>query len=67
MQYQQIDKMGATPNTIFLTLEITLGVVTGQFLTWGLCTEAYGELGHCRAIKIFNTNSKTRSSLSLTH
>lgn len=28
--------MGATPVTIFLTLEITLGVVTGQFLTWEL-------------------------------
>lgn len=29
-------KMGATPVTIFLTLEITLGVVTGQLLTWEL-------------------------------
>lgn len=34
MQSQEIDKTGATPNTIFLTPEITLGVVTGQFLTW---------------------------------
>lgn len=52
MQCQQIDQMAATPNTIFLALEITLGVATGQFLPWGLCMGAYGELSHYWAIKI---------------
>lgn len=59
MQYQQIDKTGATPNTIFLTLEITPGMEIGQFLTWGLCMGTYEELGHYWAIKIFINKQQT--------